>query len=165
MRTPSTSLPARGSARPYRGGLSSLRPVGLGSRTEAHPERCGIATEPKVPVEAMRAGLRAISKGMGHRRPLPPLEQRALRQRLPCTGQEPLKEPLWHFAFPSSVSSRFIWKVTGAPLFGASELSTKLASTPLRMRNAPWLFSDFSHKHFVTYSQSAPTENRALLNA
>jgi hypothetical protein len=27
------------------------------------------------------------------------------------------------------------------------------------------LFSDFSHKHFVTYSQSVPREHRAPLNA
>jgi len=26
------------------------------------------------------------------------------------------------------------------------------------------LFSDFSHKHFVTYSQSVPKEHPALLN-
>ncbi|MCI0401753.1 MAG: hypothetical protein L0Z68_10775, partial [Gammaproteobacteria bacterium] len=43
-------------------------------------------------------------------------------------------------------------KVTGALLFGASKLSTKLVSTPPTIPMHLGSFSDFSHKHFVTYS-------------
>ena len=59
-----------------------------------------------------------------------------------------------------------IYRVKSAPTVPRScphELSARLAFEGYEMH--PRLFSDFSHKHFVTYSQSVPKEHRALLNA